>query len=1537
MPLGKHYGSFAKGFMDSLMAAMKLSMTMDLYKAREEYYHDRGIAALNPKLSASQQNAAELQNQINQGRNSFGSGGGGPTSQSMQANQQEAYGQAIKDGLSDSSARALVANMSGEGLGVPGDVHQDGQNVAHGIVQWDGPRSQAIAQQFGKPPQQMSVAEQTHAAIWEMQNNPRFAASWKALQSDGPVDQKIDTLVRNYEAPGNPDKAIAQRVGYARNLPSTLGAAPTKSAANVPAKNAQSVEDDTQGGGKFVLPGSGQQVDQNQQEITIPQMDVNGAPMPQHPPSTGAMPSPPEPAAIPREMGPNPPPAGQMGPPIPTAAQKTYGPPEPSAGEKPQMGPALPPGGLPKPADVPAANSQPVSSPALPPAPSAPPQDPRFVQLAQQANANPQNSARPGPQGTALDLSHLWGPNPPLAQRAPASAPTPAPAPIRRPDDPSMVPSQLPSNMADDASLGMAIGAAKGGAIPSRPTLKFAAAGSVPNATYTPASTAPSMGTFNSLEALQNGYIPFGNGLGSGFWEGSQAQQSGATNQSVINADQVQANLNALTPAQQQWYSEELADKNSGVMGGAQAGTAQWYYNPASYAALSTPTTPAAPAATPAAAAPAAPPPVPVSQNITAPTPSTTTTDPTTTTITGAPGLPNSIQAKSYDPNVDQQTGAGFTNTNNTGGTNYSVGSDDLLKQNAAGNISGAGDTILSAKGGAITPRVRYDDGGGVNPAAAGALPGMGGSTPPPPIYYNPATYSAAGAPVGKGISATSAATSGAGAIPSLPMARGGIVRFADGGGVGDDDLQAMNIMDMQDARDDQAGAQAAPETPTPVTDKDPGFYINPQQVASNAPASPSAATASPPATQTDHLPPPDPTAPQIKDDAGNPSKGLIGAISDGLHWLGSHLGIGGAQAAVAPDPQTQTNRMQHATNDPQGATYMTPQNAEELKDIADPGHQLQDAYRNIAGLEQGYKWALSRGDDATAGRLAASMLHYSVIASQNLSTQAAHALYNGDPQKAVDYMNQSSDAVPDGRLVHATLNKDGTVTIQGKNLNGQVEWQQHGAAQEILERATSLGRSGKLQWDSLESQAAKYDSTFAEMAKNRQANKIAQGKQDQSDAANSGEAAILASMHQPRVPGGGAPAITPVSKPALPPAPTRVQTAAQTGAPPTPDSTGTAQQNAPPPQTGPGEAGDTGYQPSPLPPTPSSTQTAALPPPPNAADLPAPGAQDADSGPAPPMRPDENPIYVSLPQAQKEDLQRIYNEDFKRYQDQVNESRKEARADRRESFTQSQTTEREKFSQTEQDQRAAHSDAAAAQRAATQQAFETKKEQDAREHDMTKPRDPKEVAAAFNPAPNESGVPTGKEPTTYMAEAMGYKKPDGTPDLDMLNKNFNQEEQQTMGQAMMNGYGLSPRTTAPMITKAITGTLTDPNYIMHKTEISPDKTYGVPRYSVTVEHKGSGTSTSFILPVEDYNNLKALYTQRQAAATKPAAPVVTAPTPRAPAFPGAAPGPAPTGGFNAPPQRGALPGWLGLGKTPSGPSFPAPNPNQPPQRGFIQ
>lgn len=155
----------------------------------------------------------------------LGSGAGARVARGTLAkNQQEAYQAARAEGLSDAAARALVANMSGEALGNPGSYNRDtnsrGQfvHMASGIVQWDPSRSAAIKRQFGKMPHEMSVADQTRAAIWEMKNNKRFAKTWGALNGGGSAESMVDTLVRNYEAPAFPDRDVQRRIGHLRGL-----------------------------------------------------------------------------------------------------------------------------------------------------------------------------------------------------------------------------------------------------------------------------------------------------------------------------------------------------------------------------------------------------------------------------------------------------------------------------------------------------------------------------------------------------------------------------------------------------------------------------------------------------------------------------------------------------------------------------------------------------------------------------------------------------------------------------------------------------------------------------------------------------------------------------------------------------------------------------------------------------------------------------------------------------------------------------------------------------------------------------------------------------------------------------------------------------------------------------------------------------------------------------------------------------------------------------------------------------------------------
>ena len=141
-----------------------------------------------------------------------------PAKGALAANQAEAYKAARAAGLSDSSAKALVANMSGEALGKPGDVHWDRTHWARGIVQWDPARSAAIQKQFGKLPNEMSVGEQTKAAIWEMKTNPAYKKTWDALSGEGSTESKVGALVTNYERPADSARAVRERLGFLKGL-----------------------------------------------------------------------------------------------------------------------------------------------------------------------------------------------------------------------------------------------------------------------------------------------------------------------------------------------------------------------------------------------------------------------------------------------------------------------------------------------------------------------------------------------------------------------------------------------------------------------------------------------------------------------------------------------------------------------------------------------------------------------------------------------------------------------------------------------------------------------------------------------------------------------------------------------------------------------------------------------------------------------------------------------------------------------------------------------------------------------------------------------------------------------------------------------------------------------------------------------------------------------------------------------------------------------------------------------------------------------
>jgi hypothetical protein len=142
---------------------------------------------------------------------------GGKTSRSrhnLKQNQIEAYNAAIAQGLSNNAALALVANMTGESLSKPDDVHPDPSHanphqMAHGIVQWDDPRAERIREHFGDFPQNLSVADQTKAAIWEIRKF--YPRTWAALQSDRSPKDIVAVLVEDFERPRDTSAATAFR------------------------------------------------------------------------------------------------------------------------------------------------------------------------------------------------------------------------------------------------------------------------------------------------------------------------------------------------------------------------------------------------------------------------------------------------------------------------------------------------------------------------------------------------------------------------------------------------------------------------------------------------------------------------------------------------------------------------------------------------------------------------------------------------------------------------------------------------------------------------------------------------------------------------------------------------------------------------------------------------------------------------------------------------------------------------------------------------------------------------------------------------------------------------------------------------------------------------------------------------------------------------------------------------------------------------------------------------------------------------------
>ena len=168
-----------------------------------------------------------------QWRRRGGSSGDGPgtttsttgstrASGSLAANQREAYRAARAEGLSDSAAKILVANLSGENLKNPSGVYSDPSSrnpsqKAHGIAAWDDRRSEIIKSHYGKYPQEMSVAEQTKVAIWEMKTY--YSRAWNGLTNENsPTEERMRSVVAYYEIPKDVSGGVTNRMRFYNGL-----------------------------------------------------------------------------------------------------------------------------------------------------------------------------------------------------------------------------------------------------------------------------------------------------------------------------------------------------------------------------------------------------------------------------------------------------------------------------------------------------------------------------------------------------------------------------------------------------------------------------------------------------------------------------------------------------------------------------------------------------------------------------------------------------------------------------------------------------------------------------------------------------------------------------------------------------------------------------------------------------------------------------------------------------------------------------------------------------------------------------------------------------------------------------------------------------------------------------------------------------------------------------------------------------------------------------------------------------------------------
>jgi hypothetical protein len=690
-----------------------------------------------------------------------------------------------------------------------------------------------------------------------------------------------------------------------------------------------------------------------------------------------------------------------------------------------------------------------------------------------------------------------------------------------------------------------------------------------------------------------------------------------------------------------------------------------------------------------------------------------------------------------------------------------------------------------------------------------------------------------------------------AGAIPSLPMAKGGAVGFDDGGAVDDDTgMPAGEEMGPASGNARQAAPAPAPTTApaaaSPVTPQSNyASATDPQQVHPDLPA----------------------WTPQIKDDQGNPSKGVVGAIAGGLHYLASQLGLsggGGQQPAIAQDPNTSANRTSFANG--QGVTGAPMPSQADIHTLhsAMGTDGLSSGMRNLAGMEAVRNYYLVQGEPDKADKMAASMMQYSVSLAQQHGDEAAKRYYDGDLKGAVDQLNHASEAIADGNDYKAELSPDGKhVVLSNRDLNGREVWKAKVAPQEILSAALGM-KDGSLAWSAYEAQAAKYDPATAQMIRDRQQQQTWQhqqdvgdakdkAKQDAADDAARREGEVLKGMHQPRgvTPQSNAPAIPPTptapgaapaeaSSPSqtatpAPPAPAaQAPTSADQGAPPSPSAQGAAQPSAPP--TDADQAGRT---------------AGAIPSVPTATAAPEP----ATATEPPPVRPDEVQGYERVPPTQQNELWKTYNAEYTQWRQNAVDAAKMAHEDRAAGRSQDRLDQREQFTQQQQRLTAEQHDQRVAQ-------AEQEKVRLAR----VSPMDERALAAKFDTNPDPTTGAVGKEPADWLAASHYGRDASGKPvpldqakqamgaEFDDAKGQGGQAKVDRLGQALVNTQRMNSHMGTDQIADALTGMATG-KYV-YASDPKPISDAWGDRYSVVVAKPDGSGQMSMLVPESDLNDI---------------------------------------------------------------------------------